>query len=140
MVRSSLDGYKHKSTSAFFPQNLGDLPPNVSRNHVAGLSHRDALFACSMLVLALMLDGRISQADWKFIQRAAGSARPPLEAKWSSTVSLVNMQLGESEHGIHIQYGRENLGKASQHGGMGRFSHVSFFPKSKSNLAYHFAV
>lgn len=58
---------------------------------LTGLSHRDALFACSMLVLALMLDGRISRADWKFIQRAAGSARPPLEAKWSSTVYLVNM-------------------------------------------------
>lgn len=58
---------------------------------LTGLSHRDALFACSMLVLALMLDGRISRADWKFIQRAAGSARPPLEAKWSSAVYLVNM-------------------------------------------------
>lgn len=48
-----------------------------------------------MLVLALMLDGRISRADWAFIQRAAGSARPPLEAKWSNTVYLVNMCLGD---------------------------------------------
>lgn len=57
---------------------------------LTGLNHRDALFACSMLVLALMLDGRIGRQDWAFIQRAAGSVCPPLEAKWSETVHLTN--------------------------------------------------
>eukprot|EP00913_Durusdinium_trenchii_P026291 g24669.t1 len=46
---------------------------------LTGLNHRDALFACSMLVLALMLDGRIGRQDWAFIQRAAGSARFALD-------------------------------------------------------------
>ena len=50
-----------------------------------------------MLVLALMLDGRIGRQDWAFIQRAAGSVRPPLEAKWSETVHLTNTSLGDTD-------------------------------------------
>lgn len=82
-----------------------------------------------MLVLALMLDGCISRADWKFIQRAAGSARPPLEAKWSSTVYLVNMQLDETENGMRMA--QKTLGKHPKNGEV-----IICFSKSKSNLAY----
>eukprot|EP00913_Durusdinium_trenchii_P019399 g18237.t1 len=41
---------------------------------LAGLSERDSIFACSMLFLALMLDGCIGRDDWAFIQRAARSS------------------------------------------------------------------
>mmetsp|Transcript_71519 Transcript_71519/g.167517 ORF Transcript_71519/g.167517 Transcript_71519/m.167517 type:complete len:943 (+) Transcript_71519:31-2859(+) len=58
---------------------------------LTGLNHQDALFACSMLLLALLLDGRIGNADWAFIQRAARSVDPPLKAKWSSALHLVNI-------------------------------------------------
>ncbi|CAE7487053.1 unnamed protein product [Symbiodinium pilosum] len=61
---------------------------------LAGLSHRDALFACSMLLLALMLDGRIGKSDWAFIQRAARSVNPPLNAKWPSAIHLMNIYCG----------------------------------------------
>lgn len=58
---------------------------------LAGLNARDSLFACSMLFLALMLDGRIGSKDWSFIQQAARSVRPPLEAKWPSAVHLMSI-------------------------------------------------
>lgn len=58
---------------------------------LGGLNDRDSLFACSMLFLALMLDGRIGSNDWKFIQRAARSVRPPLDAKWPSAVHLMSI-------------------------------------------------
>lgn len=58
---------------------------------LGGLNDRDSLFACSMLFLALMLDGRIGTSDWKFIQRAARSVRPPLDAKWPSAVHLMSI-------------------------------------------------
>eukprot|EP00435_Cladocopium_sp_Y103_P050035 s1449_g15.t1 len=58
---------------------------------LAGLNARDSLFACSMLFLALMLDGKIGSKDWSFIQQAARSVRPPLEAKWPSAVHLMSI-------------------------------------------------
>mmetsp|Transcript_92831 Transcript_92831/g.220710 ORF Transcript_92831/g.220710 Transcript_92831/m.220710 type:complete len:211 (+) Transcript_92831:2-634(+) len=61
---------------------------------LAGLDHRDALFACSMLLLALMLDGRVGKSDWSFITRAARSVNPPLEANWSGVVHLMNIYTG----------------------------------------------
>lgn len=58
---------------------------------LGGLNARDSLFACSILFLALMLDGRIGSKDWSFIQQAARSVRPPLEAKWPSAVHLMSI-------------------------------------------------
>ncbi|CAE7854807.1 unnamed protein product [Symbiodinium microadriaticum] len=74
--------------------DLGLDDEDMFFNGLSELNRRDALFACSLLVLALMINGRIDRTNWAFIQRASRSVEPPLEAKWSNVLHLVNAYVG----------------------------------------------
>lgn len=98
---------KEENCSETLHEELADLGLDEEElffDGLTALSHRDALFACSMLVLALMLDGRVGRRDWLFIQRAAASVRPPLEARWSNTVYLTNTCRGIERYKHRILY------------------------------------
>eukprot|EP00440_Ansanella_granifera_P051525 gb/GFBE01055861.1/.p1 GENE.gb/GFBE01055861.1/~~gb/GFBE01055861.1/.p1 ORF type:complete len:983 (+),score=211.03 gb/GFBE01055861.1/:1-2949(+) len=78
-VARELEKARSLDKEEMFMEYLPDLSPN------------DALFVCSLLCLALILDGRIGWNDKRLLKRACAACNPPLQLHWPNVLRCVRL-------------------------------------------------